>query len=140
MTKKQTGNKTMTKKNTYAWDWILAEGDTVKEKGELLLKSVLMLCYFDEDAEPVTIHATPELGAILSVCAGGLPRTKFEPDYKEVRHGKIRAGTICRNLGKGYEAKYALYESESYPKYRVTVKAGRRSKTLLLFNCPLEDY
>jgi hypothetical protein len=133
-------NKESSTQNLYAWDFILSDGDTIKEKMFDLFSKVCNFCVRPVVNQiPVTVTCSKEMRVVLTVSAvrGNI---EFINKFQKLENGTIWAGQLKRSFGKnGYCTDFDLYEDPNAKKDEIIVCFGDQISILKIFNYPFVE-
>lgn len=133
-------SKELTIQNIYAWDFILSNGDTIKEKMFDLFSKVLTFCVRPiVNQIPVSVICSKEMCAALTVSAvrGNI---EFINKYEKLQNGSTWAGQVKKSCGKnGYCTDFDLYEDPKAVKDEIIVCFGDQTSILKIFNYPFVE-
>lgn len=107
--------------NTYAWDFILAGGDTIREKYDLLWDAIKM-CSWEKNMALIT---NKNLAAIFET------RKDFIPAYKDISCNLTFCGEIA-------ERKCNVYKFDKCDLNEILVINGTKINLIKIFNNPFE--
>jgi hypothetical protein len=128
--------------NTYAWDYIFSDGDTIKEKFGRLYHNISGMCVRKLDAKmPAIVSCCREISDGLACYASVDARDEkhFVPQYKKMDDGRILTAEIKNDCGgHGYHADFELYEDPKL-KNKILIKIGNCTKNIEIFNYPFEE-
>lgn len=123
------------KMKTYAFDFVLSDGDTVKEKSERLYEIVSIFCV-RAGGEKMEVRAGKEIGRLLIVAADMNKEADFTPKYEEQGNGVIFVGQVKKDCQNGYCADFDLYMDLHQTKDEILVGDGT---TVKVFNYPFAE-
>lgn len=120
---------------TYAWDWILSEGDTITEKFEGLIKHIRFACFRSIAKEEVpVVTGSGEIGSMLCLTRPLVPYYDANPEGAEYLG---RAGSTSKN--PAFVDSFDIYRDSSVPRDEIRIEAGENSCTFKIFNYPFQD-
>jgi hypothetical protein len=123
--------------NTYAWDFIFSEGESLLEKYGSLYENIRTLVLNKNNLEKPFVVGNRAATSMLEVTVGvGKHKdSKFEPRYNHLINGLDHIGSIERSCGdNGYNTNFELFSHENAPKDEILVVNGEKISIIKLFN------
>ena len=117
---------------TYAWDFVLAEGDTIKEKFENLYGHVRTFClHSNESKKEVFVVTAKELGSLVVY----VKPDELTPKYEQLDNDIMFIAEVKRSCGdNGYNTNFQLFEDKKFAEDEVLICNGNEVTVIKVFN------
>lgn len=132
---------------TYAWDFVFANGDSIKEKHEDLIEKLGCLCLQKVGSmKSAKVYAHPCIASGILVFADMTVGYEFEAVSSDsYNDGSGVLGKVKHDCGNGYQSGFMLYETKPCEesevfipvrpkKDEIIVEVGEEKHTIKVFN------
>lgn len=136
----ENSKKYLTSKKLYAWDFILSNKVSIKDKMFDLFNQVSLLTVRSEVNKILAnVICNKELCAALTVSAVR-DNIEFIIKYEKLENGRMWAGQIKKSCGNnGYCTDFDLYEDLQVEKDEIIICVGNQTSVLKIFNYPFVE-
>ena len=118
--------------NTYVWDFVLSEGDTISEKFENLYENICTFCLHKTELNPAMVWVNKEIASTLITL-----HVSYKPIYETLDNEQVFLAEFTKNCGEnGCCTDFNLYQDIQCPKDEIKIQQDNELTIIKINNFP----